>query len=171
MTRAVLALLWCAAAASAQPVQLTYFGTAGWRIAGGKTVILIDPYFTRVKMSSPNDDVSPDDARPQERTGSREEQGIAGAFDDPVGFDFVEKETEDESGGDARAYVGIRRGEDDAEDIHAPRAESQTDSEFVGPVRDSVGYDAVESDGGQDQREGREDSEQRCDQTLLGESG
>jgi L-ascorbate metabolism protein UlaG (beta-lactamase superfamily) len=48
----------------ADPVSLTYLGTAGWQITNGKTVILIDPYLTRVKSRSPNDDVSPDDPRP-----------------------------------------------------------------------------------------------------------
>jgi L-ascorbate metabolism protein UlaG (beta-lactamase superfamily) len=53
-----------AAAACAQPLQLAYMGTAGWQITDGKTVILIDPYLTRAKYKSPNDDVSPDDPRP-----------------------------------------------------------------------------------------------------------
>jgi L-ascorbate metabolism protein UlaG (beta-lactamase superfamily) len=48
----------------AQPVTLTYTGTAGWQITDGKTMILVDPYFTRVKRKSPNDDISPDDPRP-----------------------------------------------------------------------------------------------------------
>lgn len=50
--------------AHAQPVQLTYLGTAGWIIAHGQTVILIDPYLTRAKVNSPNDAVSPSDTRP-----------------------------------------------------------------------------------------------------------
>jgi L-ascorbate metabolism protein UlaG (beta-lactamase superfamily) len=45
-------------------LRLTYFGTAGWEITDGKTVVLVDPYFTRPKMRTPNDDVSPDDPRP-----------------------------------------------------------------------------------------------------------
>jgi L-ascorbate metabolism protein UlaG (beta-lactamase superfamily) len=48
----------------ADPVSLSYLGTAGWQITNGKTIILIDPYLTRVKSRSPNDDVSPDDPRP-----------------------------------------------------------------------------------------------------------
>lgn len=48
----------------ADPVSLTYLGTAGWQITNGKVVILVDPYLTRVKSRSPNDDVSPDDPRP-----------------------------------------------------------------------------------------------------------
>lgn len=48
----------------ADPVSLAYLGTAGWQITNGKIVILIDPYLTRVKSRSPNDDVSPDDPRP-----------------------------------------------------------------------------------------------------------
>lgn len=45
-------------------LRLTYFGTAGWEITDGKAVILVDPYFTRPKMRTPNDDVSQDDTRP-----------------------------------------------------------------------------------------------------------
>jgi L-ascorbate metabolism protein UlaG (beta-lactamase superfamily) len=48
----------------ADHVSLSYLGTAGWQITNGKTIILIDPYLTRVKSRSPNDDVSPDDPRP-----------------------------------------------------------------------------------------------------------
>jgi L-ascorbate metabolism protein UlaG (beta-lactamase superfamily) len=64
MIRFFLLLLWIAAAVFAQPVQLTYLGTAGWQISDGKVVILVDPYLTRAKVKSPNDDVSPDDSRP-----------------------------------------------------------------------------------------------------------
>jgi L-ascorbate metabolism protein UlaG (beta-lactamase superfamily) len=64
VTRVVLSLLWIGAVAHAQPVQLTYLGTAGWIITHGQTVILIDPYLTRAKMNSPNDAVSPSDTRP-----------------------------------------------------------------------------------------------------------
>ena len=46
-------------------VQLTYLGTAGWEITDGKTVILVDPFFTRPKFNTPNDAVSPDDPRPE----------------------------------------------------------------------------------------------------------
>jgi L-ascorbate metabolism protein UlaG (beta-lactamase superfamily) len=53
-----------AATASAAQLQLTYLGTAGWEITDGKTVILVDPYFTRPKLNTPNDAVSPDDPRP-----------------------------------------------------------------------------------------------------------
>jgi len=57
-------ILLLAATLRADPVSLTYLGTAGWQITNGKTTILIDPYLTRVKSRSPNDDVSPDDPRP-----------------------------------------------------------------------------------------------------------
>src|ERR1700679_3186243 len=63
VTHVVLALLWTASVAQAQPVQLTYLGTAGWQITTGQTVILIDPYLTRAKANSPNDAVSPSDTR------------------------------------------------------------------------------------------------------------
>src|SRR5262249_26052258 len=39
-------------------------GTAGWQITDGKTVILVDPYLSRVKYPSPNDAVDPNDPRP-----------------------------------------------------------------------------------------------------------
>jgi L-ascorbate metabolism protein UlaG (beta-lactamase superfamily) len=65
MLRAASVLLWLAISVHAQPpVQLSYLGTAGWQISDGQTVILIDPYLTRAKFRSPNDDVSPDDPRP-----------------------------------------------------------------------------------------------------------
>jgi L-ascorbate metabolism protein UlaG (beta-lactamase superfamily) len=44
-------------------VKLSYLGTAGWEITDGKTVILLDPYYTRLKL----DDDSPasrNDKRP-----------------------------------------------------------------------------------------------------------
>ena len=61
--RIVLGLLF-AIALNAESVSLAYLGTAGWRVQSGKTVILIDPYLTRAKFKSPNDDVAPDDPRP-----------------------------------------------------------------------------------------------------------
>jgi L-ascorbate metabolism protein UlaG (beta-lactamase superfamily) len=45
-------------------VQLTYLGTAGWEIADGQTTILIDPYLSRLRHTTPNDDVMPGDTRP-----------------------------------------------------------------------------------------------------------
>ncbi len=45
-------------------VQLKYLGTAGWEISDGRTVVLIDPYLSRLHMTSPNDDVLPGDPRP-----------------------------------------------------------------------------------------------------------
>jgi L-ascorbate metabolism protein UlaG (beta-lactamase superfamily) len=45
-------------------VQLTYLGTAGWEITDGRTVILIDPYLSRLHMRTPNDDVLAGDPRP-----------------------------------------------------------------------------------------------------------
>lgn len=57
-------VLLLAFSASADPITLTYSGVNGWQITNGKVVILIDPYFTRAKYPSPNDDISPDDPRP-----------------------------------------------------------------------------------------------------------
>lgn len=64
---AILPALLCLAFASAgaqERVTLSYLGTAGWEISDGTTVVLIDPYLTRLKANSPNDPVSPDDPRP-----------------------------------------------------------------------------------------------------------
>jgi L-ascorbate metabolism protein UlaG (beta-lactamase superfamily) len=45
-------------------VQLTYLGTAGWEITDGRTVILVDPYLSRLRRVTPNDTVDPADNRP-----------------------------------------------------------------------------------------------------------
>jgi L-ascorbate metabolism protein UlaG (beta-lactamase superfamily) len=45
-------------------LSLSYLGTAGWEISDGKTVILVDPYLTRLKVATPNDPVLPEDTRP-----------------------------------------------------------------------------------------------------------
>ena len=44
-------------------VRLTYLGTAGWEISDGRTTLLVDPYLSRLHMTSPNDDVLPGDRR------------------------------------------------------------------------------------------------------------
>jgi L-ascorbate metabolism protein UlaG (beta-lactamase superfamily) len=55
--------------ASAGPsLQLTHFGAAGWKITDGKTVLLLDPYFSRVRYAGktfgdPDAPVSPGDTR------------------------------------------------------------------------------------------------------------
>ena len=45
-------------------VQLKYLGTAGWEITDGRTVVLIDPYLSRLRRVTPNDTVDPADNRP-----------------------------------------------------------------------------------------------------------
>lgn len=45
-------------------LKLAYLGTAGWEITDGKTVVLVDPYLTRLKTNTPNDSVLPSDTRP-----------------------------------------------------------------------------------------------------------
>ena len=45
-------------------ISLSYLGTAGWEITDGKTVILIDPYISRLKTLTPNDSVLDEDPRP-----------------------------------------------------------------------------------------------------------
>ena len=51
-------------------LRLTYLGTAGWEIADGRTTILVDPYLTRAKYTTPNDPVSADDLRPTVTTAT-----------------------------------------------------------------------------------------------------
>jgi len=48
-----------------QAVRLAYLGTAGWQISDGRTTLLVDPYLSRLQMTSPNDDVLPGDTRRQ----------------------------------------------------------------------------------------------------------
>ena len=45
-------------------IRLSYLGTAGWELEDAKTVILVDPYLSRLKLPTPNDAVLADDARP-----------------------------------------------------------------------------------------------------------
>src|ERR1035438_9116896 len=64
MYRFLALIAFAALVCTAQPVQLTHFGTNGWQITHGQTVILIDPFLTRYKATSPNDAVDPNDPRP-----------------------------------------------------------------------------------------------------------
>ena len=45
-------------------LRLSYMGTAGWEITDGQTVILVDPYLTRLKTGTPNDPPLASDSRP-----------------------------------------------------------------------------------------------------------
>ena len=45
-------------------LKLSYMGTAGWEITDGKTVVLVDPYLTRLKTETPNDPPLASDPRP-----------------------------------------------------------------------------------------------------------
>src|SRR5688500_16975570 len=53
---------------AAQPdrsaVRLKYLGTAGWEISDGRSVVLIDPYLSRLRRVTPNDTFDPADTRP-----------------------------------------------------------------------------------------------------------
>ena len=69
-SRALSGLLPLLLATAGAQVRLSYLGTAGWEITDGKTVVLIDPYLSRLKSRAPNDDVAPDDPRP---TASRDD--------------------------------------------------------------------------------------------------
>jgi L-ascorbate metabolism protein UlaG (beta-lactamase superfamily) len=61
----IVPMLGLPALARAQSgLRLTYLGTAGWEITDGKTIVLVDPYFTRAKYETPNDPVSRGDPRP-----------------------------------------------------------------------------------------------------------
>jgi L-ascorbate metabolism protein UlaG (beta-lactamase superfamily) len=69
--RAVLTLLMTitlglslAARQERSAIQLKYLGTAGWEITDGRTVILVDPYLSRLRRVTPNDTVDPSDNRP-----------------------------------------------------------------------------------------------------------
>ena len=69
--RPVLALLMVIAVAwplAAQPeragVSVKYLGTAGWEITDGRSVVLIDPYLSRLRRVTPNDTPDPADTRP-----------------------------------------------------------------------------------------------------------
>lgn len=44
-------------------ITLTYMGTAGWEISDGKTVVLVDPYLTRLKSNTPRDPALSSDPR------------------------------------------------------------------------------------------------------------
>ena len=61
----LLLLVGSSASALAQGgLKLSYLGTAGWEITDGKTVVLVDPYLTRLKSNTPNDPALPSDPRP-----------------------------------------------------------------------------------------------------------
>src|SRR5436309_3161431 len=62
-TALTVAVFLSSFAAVAPDVQLRYLGTAGWEIRNGPTVVLIDPYVSRLKRVTPNDDVLPGDSR------------------------------------------------------------------------------------------------------------
>jgi L-ascorbate metabolism protein UlaG (beta-lactamase superfamily) len=49
--------------AASASVQLKYLGTAGWEVSDGTTVVLIDPYLSRLKRVTPNDGILPSDTR------------------------------------------------------------------------------------------------------------
>jgi L-ascorbate metabolism protein UlaG (beta-lactamase superfamily) len=65
---AIIAMLIAAGVSAAprgsSPVSLKYFGTAGWEISDGKTVVLIDPYLSRLRHVIPNADTLVTDTRP-----------------------------------------------------------------------------------------------------------
>ena len=65
LVRVLVTLIGSTLSISAQTsVSLSYLGTAGWEITDGKTIVLIDPYISRLKLVTPNDSPSDDDPRP-----------------------------------------------------------------------------------------------------------
>jgi len=48
--------------AQKEPIQLKYFGTAGWEITDGEITVLVDPYLTRLKLGT-GPGVSAEDTR------------------------------------------------------------------------------------------------------------
>ena len=75
----------------ADSVFLTYTGTAGWQIVSGNTIILVDPYYTRARYPSPNDDVAPDDPRPLVNVNSvvEPDKAVIDAHVTRAGFIFL----------------------------------------------------------------------------------
>jgi L-ascorbate metabolism protein UlaG (beta-lactamase superfamily) len=59
----VMALALGSLPAASASVQLKYLGTAGWEVSDGTTVVLIDPYLSRLKRVTPNDGILPGDTR------------------------------------------------------------------------------------------------------------
>ena len=59
----VLVLGICSLSVASAGVQLKYLGTAGWELTDGASVVLIDPYLSRLKRSTPNDGILPGDTR------------------------------------------------------------------------------------------------------------
>jgi L-ascorbate metabolism protein UlaG (beta-lactamase superfamily) len=60
---ALLLVLGSTVALAQGSLKLSYLGTAGWEISDGQTVILVDPYLTRLKTDTPNDPASASDPR------------------------------------------------------------------------------------------------------------
>src|SRR6185295_6265868 len=82
MKRAIAVVVMTAMAVAARgqspgPVRLKYLGTAGWEISDGRTTLLIDPYLSRLHMTSPNDDVLPGDTRRRFTTNDAAESDTA----------------------------------------------------------------------------------------------
>jgi L-ascorbate metabolism protein UlaG (beta-lactamase superfamily) len=63
MTALVLVLGASSLSTASAGVQLKYLGTAGWELSDGTTVVLIDPYLSRLRRVSPTDDLLPGDSR------------------------------------------------------------------------------------------------------------
>jgi len=63
MVSVLLAACVSAAPGGSAQVTLKHLGTAGWEVTDGKTVVLIDPYLSRLRRVIPNDDALATDTR------------------------------------------------------------------------------------------------------------
>ena len=59
----IVALGVCSLPAASHGVQLKYLGTAGWELSDGTSVVLIDPYLSRLRRVTPNDGLLAGDSR------------------------------------------------------------------------------------------------------------
>ncbi len=72
-------------------VTLSYLGTAGWEISDGKTVILIDPYLSRLKQVTPNDSILDTDPRPAVASGdvAKSDEAVIDAHIQRAGYILI----------------------------------------------------------------------------------
>jgi L-ascorbate metabolism protein UlaG (beta-lactamase superfamily) len=97
MIRAILVVAAAVTVAAAQRpespapsrVTLKYLGTAGWEISDGRTTLLVDPYLSRLHMTSPNDDVLPGDTRRRFTPGDAAESDTATIDEHIQRADFI----------------------------------------------------------------------------------
>ena len=75
-----------AAIAPARTLQLTYLGVAGWQLSDGEHVLLVDPYFSRPKLTG-DEPLVPDGAAITARAPARADLVMVGhSTPAPTGF-------------------------------------------------------------------------------------